>query len=196
MLSNSNYPLKSRIPKGFSLVEVLATVAIASISLAITVPNFVTFINRQRLNNSRQEMYQAIRSTQKEAMRRKEIWQVSFWQTADGKTYWAKHNQNTPFTSAQANYLGDNVEIDLMGSSYWALDMSAYSSEGVFLWGFKFDDDGHFVESSGYPIADVGAYKMSLKLSNEVDSSDYARGCVFIETLIGGMRSGKNEQCQ
>ncbi|MBW4443509.1 MAG: GspH/FimT family pseudopilin [Plectolyngbya sp. WJT66-NPBG17] len=61
----------SSVTDGFTLIEVLVTVILIGILFAIAAPNWVAFINQQRVGSARNQVSQALRSAQSEAQRTK-----------------------------------------------------------------------------------------------------------------------------
>jgi type IV fimbrial biogenesis protein FimT len=55
---------------GFSLVELMVTVAIAAILMAIAAPSFSIFIDNQKLLTTATEFYSAVNMTRSEAIKR------------------------------------------------------------------------------------------------------------------------------
>jgi type IV fimbrial biogenesis protein FimT len=55
---------------GFSLVELMVTVAIAAILMAIAAPSFKIFIDNQKLLTTATEFYSAVNMTRSEAIKR------------------------------------------------------------------------------------------------------------------------------
>ncbi|MDY7537341.1 GspH/FimT family pseudopilin [Undibacterium sp. RTI2.1] len=56
--------------QGFSLVELMVTISVAAILLAIGAPSFSSFINNQKLVSTASEFYAAINMTRSEAIKR------------------------------------------------------------------------------------------------------------------------------
>lgn len=56
-------------PWGFSLVELMVTIAVAAIALAIATPSFTSIINSNRLSSAANEMVAAIQIARTEAVR-------------------------------------------------------------------------------------------------------------------------------
>lgn len=55
---------------GFSLIELLVVLAIATIILMVAVPNFTTLLDRQRLTTVTNDLYASVSYTRAEAIRR------------------------------------------------------------------------------------------------------------------------------
>ncbi|MBE9010502.1 type II secretion system protein [Pseudanabaenaceae cyanobacterium LEGE 13415] len=56
---------------GFTLIEALVTMVLIGILFAIAAPNWVAFLNQQRVGSARNQIAQAIRTAQSEAQRTK-----------------------------------------------------------------------------------------------------------------------------
>ena len=180
---------------GFSLIEVLIVATFASVSIAMAVPGMTSMVYRQRLNNANREIYQAIRSTQAEAARRKETWQISFRQT-DAGVEWAKHHLSAPLDEVGWNKIDKNILLDST-NSVWS-SSSAYDSDlGTYVWMLRFDNNGHFLDEGGLLSGTTPSYpKVTLQPSTNVDNSNFAKRCVIIETVIGAMRVEKDQNCR
>lgn len=74
-------PLSTR---GFTLVELLITLAVAAILLAVAVPSFRTFIQNAKLNSAADSFLAAIQQARSEAITRGDI--VVLCRTADSST--------------------------------------------------------------------------------------------------------------
>ena len=181
---------------GFSLIEVLIVAAFASVSIAIAFPGMNSMIYRQRLNNANREIYQAIRSTQAEATRRNETWQISFRQT-DAGIEWAKHHESVPLNQVSWNKINKNILLvsdNSVLSTYCEYDLDL----GLYLqfWRLQFDNNGHFIDEEE-SLSQIPPFypKITLQPSTNVDNSNFAKRCVVIETVIGAMRVEKDQNC-
>ncbi|NER25607.1 MAG: type II secretion system protein, partial [Symploca sp. SIO1C2] len=70
----------TRSNQGFTLLEALFVVAIIGILGTISAPRWIASVNRQSLNNSADQVYQAMQGARSNARRDKMTWQVSFRQ--------------------------------------------------------------------------------------------------------------------
>jgi Tfp pilus assembly protein FimT len=181
---------------GFSLIEVLIVATFTSVTLALAVPGMTNLIYRQRLNNANREIYQAIRSTQAEATRRKETWRISFRQTNAG-VEWAKHYVSVPLNQVGWNKIDKNILLDSTNSINWTTNTAYSSVLRTTVWWLQFDNNGNFVDTGGRLSAVTPSYpKITLQPSTNVDNSNFAKRCVIIETVIGAMRTEKDQNCR
>lgn len=189
--------MKNSKNAGFSIIEVLVVAAFTSITLAIAIPSMTSFVYRQRLNTANREIYNAIRSTQTEAARRKETWQISFRQS-NGYVEWAKHHDSVPLDQVGWNEIDPDIQIDNSNTINWAnTNRRTDPTLGTTVWFLRFDHNGHFVDTGNrLQSPTVTPPRITLQLSNRVDSSDFARRCTVIETVIGAMRVEKDENCR
>ena len=61
--------MKSTCPKGFSLVELMVTVAVLSIVLGIAVPSFNTLVQQHRVTTQSNDLLAALTATRSEAIK-------------------------------------------------------------------------------------------------------------------------------
>ena len=77
-------PARLAAVRGFTLVELMVTVAVAAVLLAIAVPSFTSIVNSSRLTAQANEVVAALQSARMEAVRRNA--RVSVCSSADGST--------------------------------------------------------------------------------------------------------------
>lgn len=71
-------------PYGFSLIELMVTIAIVAILIALAAPSFTALINRNRLSGQANELVASLQLARMEAVRRNA--RVSMCKTTDGAT--------------------------------------------------------------------------------------------------------------
>jgi prepilin-type N-terminal cleavage/methylation domain-containing protein len=178
---------------GFSIVEVLIVVALSSLMLAISIPNFMTFVYRQRLSMANREIYQALREAQGQAIRRKEVWQATIREKND-VVMWAVHHTTDPLNTVQWHQIDKNIDLDWTKTDIYSKTFDGNLKE--YVWRVRFNDDGHFVEVGTGQMAGGFNPRITLKLSPNVESASFAKGCVSVETIVGAMRVEKDDKCK
>lgn len=162
----------SKAETGFTLVEILITVAIVGILVGISAPSFLGLLERQRLISANNQVYQAMRQAQNKAKRERAIWQVSF-QEQGGVAQWAVHRANV----APSNWnSSEYIQID---DSNTTLSSPPDSSR----WRVQFNFEGHV-------NGQLGRITLNSKQNNQ------AKRCIVISTLLGAMRTEQGAACE
>lgn len=203
-LNNSN--------SGFTLLEVLVVIVMVGILSAIAAPSWLSFVERQKLNKANDSVLAALREAQSKAKNTKFSYNLSFRtlnnepQVAvypvgkNAKSYWRNLGRDS----------GVNTDKFLLGTN---LQASNTKNTGNIDYGAKFNDNSRktppptppqtitfnhigILESTNNNPADTGL-KVVLaipKTKTPTQASDKKR-CVIVETLIGGIRTAKDEDC-
>jgi prepilin-type N-terminal cleavage/methylation domain-containing protein len=191
---------------GFTLLEVLVTIVIVGILSAIAAPSWLSFVDRQRLNKANDTVLAALREAQTKAKNTKFSYSVSFT-TKDNEPKVFIHRHDV--TPSDDNWYslgrdsGVNTEKFLLGTN---LEGSNTKKSGEPIYAAAFDADkpqtitfnyqGVLESTDGNPF-DTGL-KILLaipKPDTPTEASDVKR-CVIVETLIGGIRTAKDEDCE
>lgn len=148
----------------------MAAVAIVGVLMAISAPGWQSFKNRQTLNVAQQEVWGAIRESQKKAILHRRTWQTSFRERR-GRTQWVTHPAGEAPLEGSWQNLPSNVRLDR--------ETTLRRVKGG-VRHVKFDHQGN-VEGR------LGHLALSLK-----DGGSMKR-CVEVSTLLGAMRSEANQ---
>ncbi len=154
---------------GFTLIEGLILVVCIGLLAAIAAPSLFGFLNQRKINITRDMVYQALRSTQADAMQLRHDRRFSLRQR-DGRIEWASHpdsvlaSQVTAWQPLVNGVILADIDNTLLqaGNVYYA----------------KFDMYGNVQGRLGTVTVTMGG-----------DRSTHR--CVVVSTLIGAMRKGQ-----
>lgn len=150
---------------GFTLYELLVVIAVMGILVAIVTSGWVEFHDKRRLGTAQNQIYQILRQAQFEAKRHHLHWQASF-QNIGGQGQLAIHSVNTLPLDADWIPLPDGVQIDV--------DETTLRQDNGF-YEVQFNSRGHVNGQLG-------------RVTVRVAGASRLRRCVFVSTLIGGLR--------
>ncbi|MGK7888917.1 MAG: Tfp pilus assembly protein FimT/FimU [Leptolyngbyaceae cyanobacterium] len=159
---------------GFSILEVIVVLAIIGILSAIAAPGWLTLVNRQRLSSARDEVLQAMRSTQSQAKRTRRPSLLEF----DSSGY---------IPEVQGIELGDgNLKpnmVTLTVSDYSDNPIGDIDDDGLL--DIQFDQHGAISEDS---VPDEWPIRIVL-------SSSGMERCILIDSLLGSTRLRADDDC-
>lgn len=115
---NSRFTLGSA-DRGFTLLEVMITVAIVSISVGLAVPSFTPITEKRQLTAAAEEVAGLLKFAQSEAVKRNEQFTVS-WYTPGG------HNSNWCIGITQGGTACDCQETVSTEADFCAIDDNPY----------------------------------------------------------------------
>jgi Tfp pilus assembly protein FimT len=154
---------------GFTLFETLILVAMIGILAAIATPSFLGLRERNQVVTVQQMLYQAIRSTQREAMQYREERQFSLRQQGD-QLEWSSHPRSiSPVQVTHWESLPAGVVLS-------EKDNTLAEASGIHYVRFNFHGDVQYR---------LGTVTLTGANSGRVER------CVIISTLIGAMRKGE-----
>lgn len=202
------YPTNlNKSTKGFTLIEVLVTIVLVGILSAIAAPSWLGFVARQRLNKANDSVLAAVQDAQRQAKKTKRNYSVSI-QLNSNIPQISVHPGLTPpiTTSTSWRNIGADLEIkpgtillftNLDGNDNASDDENINYTDASTLDSPKtitFDHKGGL--ESPADISDKGLIiaLATPKPSNNNQASDVKR-CVIVQTLIGGIRTAKDEDC-
>ncbi|WP_414526759.1 GspH/FimT family pseudopilin [Nodularia chucula] len=163
----------SNLNDGFTLLEILSVIMMVGVLCAIAVPSWLGFMAVQRLNTAQNQVYRAIRQAQSEAKKQNLTVQASF-REQNNIVQWAVHPGTVDPVDANWNDLDSNV--CLYRSTLQELN-------GVRR--IKFDYRGNVRQP---PLG-----RVTLATGNNCDGG--VKRCVIVSTIIGAMRTAKNDSC-
>ncbi len=212
----------SRNTSGFTLIEVLVVISIVGILSAIAAPSWLGFVARQRLNKANDTVFAALQQAQREAKKNKRSYSVSIQldNSINKIPQISVHRGSTPpnTTSSSWRNIGADLEIkpgtillftNLNGNNSAANTIN-YNNASALRNSPKtitFDYKGALelpVKTGSEGLSALQDEKLGNKgliialavpkPSNNNQASDVKR-CVIVKTLIGGIQTGINDEC-
>lgn len=147
----------------------MLVLALLGILVGMAAPIFWGLLTRYRLTVTQDEIYQAIRQTQRNAMQQRVEWQFSI-REQDDRVQWASHPKSLELDQVnQWNSLQRDVDLDEANTTL------AQKSDTYYV---RFNDRG------------TVTYRLG-RVTFASRNGSAARRCVIVSTLIGAMRQGQ-----
>jgi type II secretory pathway pseudopilin PulG len=165
--------------RGYTIIELLVIVIMLGVLSAIAAPGWLGFINRQRVRTVNDRVFQSLRTAQSEAKRNKRDIAITFDTSFD-----------PPKITIDTNPPGTNplVQETLNGGGEIKPGTIALVSNAPSL---TFNYQGNVNELPVDPSSTNGPrFKATVS-----PAGGGAKQCVFVETIIGGMRTGEGKEC-
>ena len=159
----------ARPPSGFTLIETLVVILIASVLAGIMAPSWLGLQTVANLNAAQDAVLQGMRQAQEQAVNRRQTWQVGFRETS-AQVEWANFAPGAP---PVWQLLHPNVRI--------AQD-STTLSQNTAVYFVEFTDKGQVTPPFG-------------RLTLASRRGDQNRRCVVVSTLLGLLRKASNDDC-
>lgn len=204
---------------GFTLVEVLVAIIIVGILAAIAAPSWLGFVSKQRVNKANDVVLAALQDAQRQAKKTKLSYSVSFQNvnfinvgnismvavhrgvippspptSYDQKGIWKHLGEDIGFKSNQVLFY-TNLDPNSDGTKFnkKASNTISYSTLGSGT--ITFDYMGALPGTAGGSSDQLGL-KIAVAAPNSGSSTaSNLRRCVIVDTLLGGMRTAKDDKC-
>ncbi|MCC3497441.1 MAG: prepilin-type N-terminal cleavage/methylation domain-containing protein [Microcoleus sp. PH2017_15_JOR_U_A] len=167
--------------KGYTLLELLVVVIMLGILASIAAPGWLGFINRQRVRTVNDRVFQSLRTAQSEAKRTKRDVTIVF----NNNTSTPPVDPPTVAINGNTQQLNAQGEIK-PGTIALRTNAPAPSANSI-----TFDYQGNVNQLPLDPSSPNG-HRFVATVSV---SGGGAKQCVFVETLIGGMRTAEGNDC-
>jgi len=167
---------------GFTIMELLIIIIIVGVLAAIAAPSWLTFINRQRVNAVRGEVYQTLQTAQSEAKKNKLSRTVEFSKSANGLPQ-VKINGGPPQLLGNGEIKkGQITEF----KTYTSKTSGTRTTTTPTNLPITFDYQGNIDDQNGKSAEPP--YVVTV-------SGAGGKRCVIVQTLLGGMRTANEKDC-
>lgn len=184
---------------GFTLIEIMITLLIVGILSAIAAPSWLAFSNRQRANTANDAVLRAVQEAQRQAKSKKISYSISFISAQNQVPKVVIYPAGTIPTSTDPRWtnLGEDIglkpgqvflysNIDPVNPNQKVTETTLATSERT----ITFDYTGTLTPGAVPPLKVVVA-----EANNTSLPPNATKRCVIVETLIGGMRTAKDNDC-
>ncbi len=151
---------------GFTLLELVTSLAIAGIAVAIAAPSYIGWANTQKLKAANEQVFRVLHQARDRAVRQNRSQQVSFRESGN-RVEWSIHPKDSPAIAWKQ--LPPQVKLDA--------ETTLRRQSGMYV--LQFNDYG---EVNGQ----LGRVTFSLA------QQPRQKQCLMISTLLGKIRQGEN----
>jgi prepilin-type N-terminal cleavage/methylation domain-containing protein len=195
---------KNQENAGFTAIEMLAVATIVGILSAIAAPGWLGFINRQRVNQGNAAILSALQQAQREAVRTKVEYNVSFRTNNNNIPQFAIHQGKTTPSNWQNLLDGDASQGKkiLLGTNL--NNINTKQANVVFGSNFnanapqtiRFDSMGILALKIDNSTPDTGLkIVVALPNASTPPTPTNTKRCVVVTTLLGTMNTAQDTDC-
>ncbi|MDY6937943.1 MAG: prepilin-type N-terminal cleavage/methylation domain-containing protein [Cyanobacteriota bacterium] len=176
---------------GFTLAEALVVIIIAGVLAAIAAPGWLTFLDRQRVSAAQDQTLQAMRLAQAKASRENRVWEASF-QEEDGRVWWSVHSVDS--AAATWQNLTESPELVKIESSTltsgckFGQHCIQFADRGTL-------EDQWLVAQGKTAYQEDETNPIGQITFTTVNREDGPKRCVIVATLLGSLRTDRDEDC-
>jgi prepilin-type N-terminal cleavage/methylation domain-containing protein len=194
-LVNAKNLFNKHSSSGFTLLETLVVILLISILATVGIANWLAFVDTQRLNTAQNEVHIAMQQARSQASKEKLTWQASF-RIQDDIIQWSVHQAETgkfiPDSVKNNGSLWHNLEpntrIDEEENNKGQKETTLRKHPSEQMWRVLFNYQGCPISEIGNQCTIRGLGQITFYSLN----AGQARRCVYISTLLGAMRTGKD----
>jgi prepilin-type N-terminal cleavage/methylation domain-containing protein len=170
--------------RGFTLLELIVVMVLIGVLFAIAAPNWVAFINQQRVGSARNQVSQAIRTAQSEAKRTKVNRAIVFQNNNNQPRYAIVPAPDNTINLSNANWqtLGDGtIQPGLIRLSVERAPNQNQPPPLIF-------------DSYGAIPPNVTLMPYTITIGSTASTNP--RRCVEVHTILGATTEGSNSDCK
>jgi type II secretory pathway pseudopilin PulG len=156
----------------FTLLEALVVIVMVGAMFAIATPTWLRFLENQRVNASKDEIYQAIRQTQTTAQQRARDWRFGIRTDSSGLTEWSMYPDGA--AASTVSWVPVSAHVQLAPYP----ETTGSSSAGIYSIEFDYKGNANILRT--------------ITLSSKKDPS--IKRCVVVSTLLGALRTAKEQR--
>lgn len=180
---------------GFTLLELLVVLLMVTILMAISAPVWLSMVDGQRLGAAQDDAFRALRSAQSKARQQRRPWEACFRTNPEDKRaiqYSVHPAVGAKCSKAVWRPLGAEASTYAAidgGKSDFTRDSGSYvvqfNGRG---WLASSQDGAEYKDND-----DNAGNRITFQMAGRPDLTD--RSCVYVETLLGSLRAGRNDRC-